>query len=84
MYKKIDNWCAKLNSTIKIKSKTQMILSDLYYYNINGTIFNFYAMKLKYIRIYVYILLKDFLIPNNLNSSKMKLLCHNSYKDISN
>ena len=42
---------AKLNSTIKIKSKTQTILSDLYYYNINGTIFNVCAMKRKYIRI---------------------------------
>jgi len=60
LYKRINinNCNAKLNSIIKIKNKTQMIL---YYYllNSNGIIFNFYEMKPKY----TYILLKDLPIP---------------------
>jgi len=75
LYKKIDinNCSAKLNSTIKIK--TQMILS-LLLFNPNGIIFNFYEMKPKYI------LLKDFPIPIQIVEILLKLLYHNSFKDI--
>ena len=53
---------AKLNSTIKIKRKTQVTIFIIIYQiiiNPNGTIFNFYEMKPKY----TYILLKDLPIP---------------------
>ena len=54
---------AKLNSTIKIKRKTQVTIFIIIYQiiiiNPNGIIFNFYEMKSKY----TYILLKDLPIP---------------------
>jgi len=57
LYKRFDinNYGAKLNSISKIKSDT-----IFYLLNANGTMFNFYTMKPKY----MYILLKIFLFQS--------------------